>query len=104
MFLLGRWPCIAVDDILIHPVMSKTGMLTVLTLDVRINGEELSLDEKEALFYRDGFRATDYPSIEQACNFWRESFKDGEAFHGQMISWDFAHPVKATPKVKRSKA
>jgi hypothetical protein len=35
-----------------------------------------------------------YTSTAMARDFWRENFKDGEAFHGNMVHWDFAHPVK----------
>jgi hypothetical protein len=49
-------------------------------------------------------RSDGYTSTAMARDFWIDNFKTGEPFHGQMIHWDFAHPVKATPKVKRSKA
>lgn len=104
MHLLGRWPCIAIDDIVIKPVMVENWRSLgldkpmVITLKVFINGEELSPDEAETLFYRDGFRDVQpaYTSTAMARDFWREKFEDGEPFRGQMIHWDFARPVGGT--------
>lgn len=92
MHLLGRWPCIAIDAITISPVMIG---VDVVTLEVCINGEDLSRDETETLFFRDGFRnvSPGHTSTAMASDFWRDSFKDGRAFHGQMIHWDFARPL-----------
>lgn len=103
MHLLGRWPCIAIDYITIKPVMVENWKSLgldkpmVITLRVYINGDELSADEVETLFHRDGFRDVPpaYTSTAMARDFWRDNFKDGKPFIGQMIHWDFARPVAA---------
>jgi hypothetical protein len=80
--LLGRFICVGVQDITLHfhagsPV-------------VRIDQVLLSLDETEALFWRDGFRANPPSSMSQAALFWG---KDAN-FSGHIIHWDFGQPVK----------
>lgn len=100
MHLLGRWPCIAIDNVLIKPVMvdgwKSLGLdkPMIVTLNVFINGEELSTDETETLFYRDGFRNVPpaYTSTAMARDFWRANFEAGEWFEGQMIHWDYNSP------------
>lgn len=102
MFLIGRWPCIAVDEITINLVMvegwKSLGLdkPMVVTLNVSINDQELSPDETETLFWRDGFRyhLPPYTAIASARDFWRDNFEDGKPFHGQMIHWDFERPVR----------
>jgi hypothetical protein len=99
MHLLGRWPCIAVNEIVIRPLTQELygcDRPLVYGLCVTVNGEELSPDETEFLFWRDGFRdvPTCYTSTAMARDFWIDNFKDGKPFHGQMIHWDFARPVR----------
>lgn len=106
MHLLGRWPCIAIDSVTIKPIMVEGWQSLgldkpmIVTLAVSINGEELSADEAETLFYRDGFRNVPpaYTSTAMARDFWRHNFKDGEPFQGQMIHWDFSKSVKTSTR------
>ena len=83
MKLLGRWPCLKVQEIKIahgseHP------------LRVWIDGEELRPDEVEALFRRDGFRSD--PAVEvgatvEALGFWRKRLAAGP-WVGDLIHWE----------------
>ncbi len=98
MHLLGRWPCVAIDDVVIRPVMKRrfrSELRDVAGLKVFINGEELTPDECDALFFRDGFRnpPKGRTSADIARIFWKDNFKGGQPFVGQMIHWDFARPV-----------
>jgi hypothetical protein len=89
--LLGRFVCVGVQDITLHfhagsPV-------------VRINEVLLSLDETEALFWRDGFRANPPSSMSQAALFWGTNAK----FSGHIIHWDFdRRPVHKGDFVSRA--
>jgi hypothetical protein len=89
MHLLGRWPCIAIDEIIILPIAE-------FGLRVTINDDTLSPDETETLFVRDGFRNAPkgMTAVKLARIFWSTNFINDEPFHGQMIHWDFNKPVK----------
>jgi hypothetical protein len=84
MRLLGRFPCIAVEDIEIR----QTGIAS-RPLIVWIDGDVLSPDEADQLFHRDGFREITGESnghMIQAAEFW------GGAkfpFFGDLIHWEF---------------
>lgn len=52
---------------------------------VVVDGQELSADEMDALFYRDGFRDEGTPPSQQACEFWGQRLP----FKGQIVHWDF---------------
>jgi hypothetical protein len=101
MHVLGRWPCTAIEDITIRPVMVPNWKAlgldrpAVITLEVFMTGEQLSPDETEALFFRDGFRDVPpaYTSTAMARDFWIANFTEGKPFIGQMIHWDFSRPV-----------
>jgi hypothetical protein len=102
MHLLGRWPCIAVDNVRID----RNPNAAPVALKVRINGELLDADETRALFYRDGFRDPGRCPALQARDFWdaarpRRSSNPAFPFEGQMIHWDFAHPVKSPLQGRR---
>lgn len=77
--------------------------------DVEIDGVALSLDEREAFFERDGFRAhiddpgCDQPAMLQAAEFWRAQLAAGP-FFGQVIHWDYENRFMDKPrKMKRHK-
>ena len=90
--LLGRFLLVRVQEIIIRRI-ERPGV----PLCVEIDGEQLSPDEANIFFYRDGFRpefytgklrlqAFLYPSIEMAAEFW----KDREStFVGDLIHWEF---------------
>jgi hypothetical protein len=76
-YLLGRWPCVRIQDVRIwreHP-MSRA--------KVSIDGERLSINEREQLARSDGF-----PNFAVMMNFWRGRLP----FHGDMIHWDPDRP------------
>lgn len=78
MKLLGRWPCVAVDEIVIRESGDN-----LCPLSVTINGGSLECSEIRALFFRDGFRGP--KSVEEARAFWRGALP----FIGQIIHWRF---------------
>ena len=85
--LLGRWPCVKVQDVMIdvHPI---TGFGMVF-----VDFECLSLDEREALAISDGF-----VSFSQMLLFWKGRLP----FVGDMIHWDPDQPAKWTAKSRRA--
>ncbi len=109
MHLLGRWPCVRVEDIRIwrddgaahlRPGASPQIKNLIVTreaeefpynLQVEIDGERLSRDERESLARRDGFE-----DFEAMVMFWRKEHGKGKRidFHGDVIHWDFDHPVR----------
>ena len=88
MRLLGRFPCIAVQDIRID--RSPTWGLVEMPLTVTIDGETLSPDEADALFFRDGFRLDTaegpYQHVKQAARFWAEN---EFPFFGDIVHWEY---------------
>jgi hypothetical protein len=81
MRLLGRWECSRVQEIQIHASRSRKAPLVV-----SIDGANLSADEANQLFYRDGFRDEDgqtFTYMWQAANFWVGKL----TFVGQLIHW-----------------
>lgn len=100
MRLLGRWPCVKVEDIRIYEC--GDGRVSVI-----IDGNELTPDEKNALAWRDGFRSVGpAAAFFEFLNFWAEVHGDGRTvaetrdgepyfpthgttldFHGHLIHW-----------------
>lgn len=75
--LLGRWPCLKVEGVLIF----QDGLRRRFFVD----GMELSFDEKNALAWRDGFRPEEGQSFAFAA---MSLFWDGRLpFEGYMIHW-----------------
>lgn len=109
MRLLGRWECRRVEVIRIEAQYCSTGAPS--TLRMWVAGEELTQSEVNELCWRDGFRTAlrDCAWIE-FCEFWvREHRKDlGRdmklRFTGQLIHWDYDHPVPKTAKRRTRKA
>jgi hypothetical protein len=88
MHLLGRWPCTRVQDIRIwreHP-MSRAR--------VSIDGQRLSIDEREALARSDGF-----PNFAVMMNFWKGRLP----FYGFMIHWNPDQPQPGPKKGRKRK-
>lgn len=71
--LLGRWPCVKVEEIHIEPWNTADDKARVW-----IDYEELDLDEKQALARRDGF--ADFPEM---VRFWKGRLP----FDGHIIHW-----------------
>ena len=112
MRLLGRFPCVRVQDITLWPRVSvgppDFSELTGVLLRVAIDGVELSEPEVEAFFFRDGFRGPfedpprrhDYPIIKDrrqalsvlypataaAMRFWKAR---AFPFAGHLIHWEY---------------
>lgn len=85
MRLLGRWPCVKVEEIDINWLATHQGM----TLLIEIDGRELDDDEASVLAYRDGFRERGEAGALGAMHkYWHELH--GHAafpFHGHLIHW-----------------
>ena len=82
--LLGRWPCVKVQDIEIH---WYPGFWIV------IDGEKLSRDECEALARSDGFK-----TFIDMMRFW----EDRLPFSGYIIHWDPTRPAKFPRRPRRA--
>jgi hypothetical protein len=75
--LLGRWPCVKVERI------------TVTPHELRIDGEVLSRDERDAFARRDGFRGPQ-PWAEMMRYWEHEQPSAGEwRFDGYVIHWRY---------------
>jgi hypothetical protein len=89
--LLGRWPCVKVEDILIYERGDGT-------FGVVIDGIELGIDEKNALAWRDGFRhAGRRNAFASMMIFWKQEHGRTGApldFSGDVIHWN---PEVAAP-------
>ncbi len=83
--LLGRWPCVRVEEIVIA------------AHELRIDGQVLSRDERNALAWRDGFRGRD-PWLEMV-EFWEGRLP----FEGHIIHWLYESPVQFRAKSRRRK-
>jgi len=76
--LLGRWPCVKIEDI--HIARGARG------LSILIDGELLDADEREALARRDGFA-----SLDEMAQFWEGRLP----FAGTVIHWRWTSEVAA---------
>lgn len=82
MRLLGRWPCVRVEDIHIEAYGHPS-----VPLIVYIAGHPLHSEEANMLFLRDGFRdltGETYQHIHQAAEFWKGRLP----FVGHIIHWN----------------
>jgi hypothetical protein len=98
MRCIGRFKCVRVEEIAIHPTHQQSKPIAVF-----INGERLTAEESDLFFYRDGFReltGETYQHMHQAAEFWR--FPDRAPFVGHLIHWEFK-PGTANAKPKASK-
>jgi hypothetical protein len=106
MHLLGRWPCVRVEEIRIEMVsLAELIGGEECPLQIWIEGEELAASEVEALLWRDGFRDHPDPSVhfgpvKLAAAFWYDQLAKG-AFVGDIIHWDFRKPITVTIKRKK---
>jgi len=91
MRLLGRWPCVKVQDI--HIKARKYAYLGHIVW-IRIDGVLLDADESQALALSDGF-----DSLVEMVNFWSGRLP----FHGDMIHWDPDRPHPGPNKKKGRK-
>jgi hypothetical protein len=91
MHLLGRWPCVKAEDVLL--LISGRGQDGwVRSLDIFIDGISLNFDEKAALAWRDGFRpegsseSNPLDALRLMARFWTDRFREGR-WNGQLIHW-----------------
>jgi hypothetical protein len=83
--LLGRWPCVRVQQIRIHPVRRPKGSAWYLT--IAIDGVTLSPDEANTFAWRDGFRPIrTCDSLIVMGHWWADLGRD-EVFTGNLIHW-----------------
>lgn len=83
MRLLGRFLVVRVQAFVMERLSEDP---TVEGIGIRIEGELLSPDEREAFFHRDGFREPGRSATNQAFDFWSVRVLP---WHGQIIHWDF---------------
>ncbi len=83
--LLGRWPCVKVQDIIIEWLAVEFGMSILITID----GVELDDAEANALAFADGFRSRGVrDALGEMQSYWhRLHGADAFPFHGQIIHW-----------------
>jgi hypothetical protein len=88
MRLLGRWPCILVEDISIEADGTVAGVMVV------VNGSVLDEDERNLLAWRDGFRPTGSSERDpgQAFTAMLEFWRRRLPFYGDIIHWDYSRP------------
>lgn len=83
MRLLGRWPCVSVQQFSID----RRGL-------IRIDGIPLTADEANALAYRDGFRSRGLTgAYAEMMDYW----VDRLPFKGTVIHWDHRRPFQPFP-------
>lgn len=94
MKLLGRWPCVKVEGILINLCYGETAP------DIWIDGQRLSEDERDLFAKADGFPL----GWQEMLSYWESNGNAKfaiKAFRGYVIHWDFEHPVKLRSKKER---
>jgi hypothetical protein len=91
MRLLGRWPCVRIEEIVIEGIWLKHG--DVFRGSIHLAGNRLDENERDLLAWRDGFRHESLNEREGlgygGCftlmmEFWRERLP----FVGQIIHWN----------------
>lgn len=89
MALLGRWPCTAVQDVVIGQLFTH-----IPILEIMIDGEQLSRDEAEEFLYRDGFRERGLGhAMVLAAEFWQKRMiAAGGIFHSDLVHWNYDYP------------
>lgn len=110
MFLLGRWPVVEVENAVIYECGDGT-------LSVLVNGQELTVDEKNLLAWHDGFRPAGWKKYravkpseflnpdtpwQMVTAFWKaeHSGPKGVDFDGQIVHWDYDRPLYRNAKGK----
>jgi len=108
MHLLGRWPCTRVEDIRIEAHFGPWRI--PLSVDIWIDGEQLSMSEVNRLCWVDGFRASDEENAWfDFAEYWGKSSRIPKTagclgFTGDLIHWDYAHPVQWAKKPRKRAA
>lgn len=89
MRLLGRWPCVKVEDILIYERAEGT-------FGVFVDNVELTPDEKDALAWRDGFRSYNpnyMGAFVEMMRFWSATHGEGRRIDVNSINHPIGEPV-----------
>jgi hypothetical protein len=97
MRLLGRFPCVKVETILIYEC--GDGRLSVF-----VGNQELTIDEKNALAWRDGFRGRGPEhAFEEMSEFWLAVHSKAGTldFEGDLIHWRYTKLLKKAPPRRR---
>jgi hypothetical protein len=89
MALLGRWPFVRAEDIRIYTRADGT-------FGVTVNRDELSLEEKNLLAHRDGFRS-DWPFFEMM-RFWIDEHGHGQDLSRVICKWG-SRPLFVEPRL-----
>ncbi len=82
--LLGRAPCVRVQEIRIECGFIPHSPVPVLWSAIHIDGAQLSITESEALARRDGFRPSTGSALVEMLGFWEGRLP----FQGDLIHWD----------------
>jgi len=94
MRLLGRFSCIAIDEVLLkNDGRSRDGWL--LSLRIYVNGVLLRYDEAALLAWRDGFRPYNSTELEPGdslklmAQFWDSRLNPDGEWTGRLIHWKY---------------
>ena len=98
MALLGRWPCVRVQDFLLFN--------SPLQCFIAVDGVILDREERNLLAYRDGFRTPDLPpeadaNFQAMLEFWAPRLNESPRWSGDIIHWDYDHPVRGTSRRRK---
>lgn len=89
MRLLGRFPCVRVQEIEINWLAVKRRMSLIITIE----GVDLSPDEANLLAYRDGFRTYGHEAgiaLGEMQDYWHTLHgANAFPFVGHLINWEF---------------
>ena|ERR1017187_6243514 len=86
MRLLGRWPCVRVENFRVEIRQTATGPIARAWVD----GNELSADECSALAWRDGFRNSGTGgAFREMAEYWLKLHPAARPYHfeGTIIHW-----------------
>lgn len=91
MALLGRWPCKALDTVVLMLNANRDG---VRSLRMWINDTRLDDAEMNQFCWRDGFRPVRHCDAWIAfSHFWNQTHGAGE-FRPDLIHWDYNKPIQ----------
>jgi hypothetical protein len=91
MHLLGRWPCVKTEHIVIT-IKYRDSLGFVGSVEIDIEGIRLNFDEASCFAWRDGFRpdgsseSNPLHSLFMMARFWDGRFEEGK-WAGQIVHW-----------------
>ncbi|HEX4138390.1 MAG TPA: hypothetical protein VHY84_27515 [Bryobacteraceae bacterium] len=92
MHLLGRWPCVRLQEIRILPQRRDAG--AAWDLSIAVDGVRLSHDEAVWFAWRDGFRPDRADDALIAMGYWWVELGRTTVFDRHLIHWDYSRPVE----------